>query len=141
MTKLTTEIAFAPKRVDNAVSMKAITIHQPFAAQIIDGAKTREFRSWSTSYRGPLLIHAAKTRGSLGDTDDADDFYFASILGVVDVIDCEPTADGFAWVLANPRAIDPIDFKGKQGFFNVPVESLAERFPDVSWLLDLQIAS
>lgn len=40
--------------------MKALTIWQPWASLIALGAKTIETRSWSTTYRGPLAIHAAK---------------------------------------------------------------------------------
>ena len=40
--------------------MKAITIWQPFASLIACGAKVFETRSWSTSHRGPIAIHAAK---------------------------------------------------------------------------------
>lgn len=41
--------------------MKAITLHQPWASLIALGVKTIETRAWSTNYRGPLAIHAAKT--------------------------------------------------------------------------------
>lgn len=44
--------------------MKALTIRQPWASLIALGVKTIETRSWSTSYRGPLAIHAAKRRPS-----------------------------------------------------------------------------
>ena len=37
---------------------RALTLHQPWASLIAIGAKTMETRSWSTSYRGPLAIHA-----------------------------------------------------------------------------------
>jgi activating signal cointegrator 1 len=40
--------------------MKAITIWQPYATLIMLGLKRYETRHWSTSYRGPLIIHAAK---------------------------------------------------------------------------------
>jgi hypothetical protein len=40
--------------------MKALTLHQPWASLVAVGAKTIETRSWSTRYRGPLAIHAAK---------------------------------------------------------------------------------
>lgn len=40
--------------------MKAITIWQPWASLIAIGAKQYETRSWATSYRGPIAIHAAK---------------------------------------------------------------------------------
>lgn len=46
--------------------MKCITLTQPYATLITLGAKKIETRSWSTSYRGPLAIHAAKGLGSVG---------------------------------------------------------------------------
>lgn len=40
--------------------MKALSLWQPWASAIAVGAKHIETRSWSTAYRGPLAIHAAK---------------------------------------------------------------------------------
>jgi activating signal cointegrator 1 len=40
--------------------MKTLTLTQPYATLIAVGAKKIETRSWSTSYRGELAIHAAK---------------------------------------------------------------------------------
>lgn len=40
--------------------MKALTLTQPWATLVAMGAKRIETRSWRTSYRGPLAIHAAK---------------------------------------------------------------------------------
>ena len=40
--------------------MKAITLWQPWAQLVAIGAKRLETRSWATSYRGPLAIHASK---------------------------------------------------------------------------------
>lgn len=40
--------------------MKALTIWQPWASLLACGAKQYETRSWATSYRGPIAIHAAK---------------------------------------------------------------------------------
>lgn len=40
--------------------MKALTLTQPWATLVALGAKRFETRSWQTSYRGPLAIHAAK---------------------------------------------------------------------------------
>ncbi|UWG96803.1 ASCH domain-containing protein [Dehalobacter sp. DCM] len=39
--------------------MKAITLWQPWASLLACGAKKYETRSWDTSYRGPIAIHAA----------------------------------------------------------------------------------
>lgn len=41
--------------------MKAITIKQPFASLIAAGLKEYEFRTWKTTYRGEVLIHAGKS--------------------------------------------------------------------------------
>lgn len=40
--------------------MKAITIWQPWASLLVTDQKKYETRSWATSYRGPIAIHAAK---------------------------------------------------------------------------------
>lgn len=40
--------------------MKALTLTQPWATLVAIGAKRIETRSWSSAYRGPLAIHAAK---------------------------------------------------------------------------------
>jgi activating signal cointegrator 1 len=49
--------------------MKALSLTQPWATLVAIGAKRIETRSWSTRYRGPLAIHAAK-----GFPRDARDF-------------------------------------------------------------------
>jgi activating signal cointegrator 1 len=41
--------------------VKALTLTQPWATLVAAGFKSIETRSWGTPYRGPLLIHAAKT--------------------------------------------------------------------------------
>lgn len=50
--------------------MKTISLWEPWASAIAIGAKKIETRAWYTGYRGPLAIHAAKTR------DHADCFLF-----------------------------------------------------------------
>lgn len=40
--------------------MRALTLTQPWATLVAIGAKRIETRSWSTGYRGPVAIHAAK---------------------------------------------------------------------------------
>lgn len=46
--------------------MKALTLTQPWATLVAIGMKKIETRSWSTSYRGPLAIHAAQGLGPVG---------------------------------------------------------------------------
>lgn len=40
--------------------MKTLTLWQPYASLVAMGEKRIETRSWSTSYRGPLAIHAGQ---------------------------------------------------------------------------------
>lgn len=57
---------------------RAITIRQPWASLIAAGVKTIETRSWSTRYRGPLLVHAGKHRPAqfwLNDWTDGPRYY------------------------------------------------------------------
>lgn len=44
--------------------MKGLTLTQPWATLIAIGAKRIETRSWSTTYRGTIAIHAAKAMPS-----------------------------------------------------------------------------
>ena len=46
--------------------MKFLTIRQPWASLIAVGAKTIETRPFSTTYRGPLAIHAGKAEPVAG---------------------------------------------------------------------------
>lgn len=45
---------------------KVLTLTQPWAILVALGAKKIETRSWRTSYRGPLAIHAAQGLGPVG---------------------------------------------------------------------------
>lgn len=89
--------------------MKALTILQPHAAQIVTPAgmlpagevpKRVENRSWYTHYRGPVMIHAGLSRQCLGDdvgTGEATEEHwadakvplaFGALVGVAWIIDC-----------------------------------------------------
>lgn len=41
--------------------MNVLTLYEPWASFVVRGIKLRETRSWTTAYRGPLLIHASKS--------------------------------------------------------------------------------
>lgn len=77
--------------------MKAITICQPYAHLIVIGKKIVENRTWPTSYRGPLLIHAGKSRDWLeldigGERDiyniRLSDMAFGAIVGRASLTEC-----------------------------------------------------
>lgn len=43
---------------DFILSMKCLSISQPFANLIVSGMKTVELRPWNTNFRGEFLIHS-----------------------------------------------------------------------------------
>lgn len=112
---------------------KALSVRQPWAWAIVEGLKPVENRTWPTSYRGPLLIHA-------GLQDDLHGWQFLDetafplpvdpptrgIIGVVDLVDCVEGYDSawaqegsWHWLLANPRPLPFVAYKGTLGLFNV----------------------
>ncbi|MFO0843276.1 MAG: ASCH domain-containing protein [Gemmataceae bacterium] len=103
--------------------MRCLSVRQPFAELILSGEKRREYRSWRTSHRGPLLIHAGKEvdREALAESGlDADELPRGALVGVVDVVGCRRLKGGFAWVLESPRRLPlPIAWRGQVGLFNV----------------------
>jgi hypothetical protein len=114
--------------------MKALTVVQPWAWAIIHGLKRIENRSKLTNYRGPLLIHAGKSRSRLGHYGPGEPDHlhldFGTIIGVVELVDCipvaqvrdQPFAEGpWCWILENPRPLaQPIPWRGALSFFHVP---------------------
>lgn len=84
--------------------MKAISLHQPWASLIALGFKRYETRTWSTAYRGPLAICAAKkwTVGQVGAILDIErdlgqeglfthmlwDPPLGKVVALVDLVDC-----------------------------------------------------
>ncbi|MBE9036019.1 ASCH domain-containing protein [aff. Roholtiella sp. LEGE 12411] len=56
-------------------TIKAISLHQPWASLIPMRLKKYETRSWATNYRGPLLICAAKKTSAQQQQIYANIFY------------------------------------------------------------------
>lgn len=50
--------------------MKVLSLTEPFATLILNGKKHIETRSWKTSYRGWLYIHASMTKMAKKDAND-----------------------------------------------------------------------
>lgn len=61
------------------VTIKALSLWQPWGSLCANGSKRYETRSWPTDYRGRLLIHAAK-RWTLDEMDMLDEDYFCDAL-------------------------------------------------------------
>lgn len=119
--------------------MKALSVQQPFAYEILIGQKTIELRSWDTLHRGDLLIcSSGKPAFSQEDMEEIEDeygctFLYGHALCVVRVADVRLAQQGdeegaltdqidpeeYSWVLEDVRPVIPFPVKGKQGLFDV----------------------
>lgn len=99
--------------------MKALTLTQPWATLVVLGIKQVETRGWSTPYRGPLAIHAAKGQRRWAKDFEVDlllrgilpagvEIPLGAVLGTVRLVDCvatealqghDPMASGFVSAL------------------------------------------
>jgi len=126
----------------------ALSFRQPWASLILIPWKDIENRNWVTYYRGPILIHAAKTM-TKREYNEAIDFpcsidrertmrLLASgvlafdnlprggIIGSANLMDCvrRSTSPWFTgangFVLRDQKPLPFVPFKGQLGFFEVP---------------------
>lgn len=132
--------------------MKALTICQPYPRLIMIREKPVENRTWSTSYRGPLAIHAGKSRLYLVDDDEAaaeaagDPLVFGAVVALANLADCVHVSQihsgqldqrfpqlrdrahcygPFCWVLTDVRRLaTPLPWRGSQGLFEIPDDVL-----------------
>jgi hypothetical protein len=119
--------------------MKAITIQQPSAWLVAAGYKDIENRVWSTSYRGPLLIHAGKQiepeydefaeevlRKRRIQIPPKEKVATGGLIGIVELVDCVTHSSStwfggpYGFVLRSARLIPFIPYRGQQKFFEVP---------------------
>ena len=106
--------------------MKALSIRQPYAHNIIYDGKDVENRDWRTHYRGPVLIHAAKSF-SFVDKEDRSKYEFGGIIGHAEIVDCVSKMDSpwffgkWGFVLKKPRPLPFIPCKGKLSFFTLDI--------------------
>ena len=124
--------------------MKVLTLKQPFASLVANGIKEYEFRTWKTSYRGELLIHAGLgvDKKAMEKFKDYNlDYPTGSIIAKVNLVDCLKVDDelremlkeknsivysnqinnkegkNYAFVLKEVKKINPINIKGKLSFW------------------------
>lgn len=98
--------------------MKVLTLWEPWASLMAIGAKRIETRSWPTSYRGLLAIHAGKRPVDRDFESDLDvaralvssgikNYSLGSIIGVVNVIACKQIATGAGPMIDSSRYMKP----------------------------------
>jgi len=106
--------------------MKALSVKEPWAGLIANGAKTIETRTWNTNYRGQILIVASlkpKTK------------YSGLAIAIAELVDCRPMElndtewaccniypKAKSWILSNVRKIKPFKVKGQLGIYNIEIE-------------------
>ena len=82
---------------------RALSLHPPYAQEIIDGTKQSEFRSRPTKVRGRVWIYETKKNGGRG-----------LVIGSVEIVQSVKRAQGgWAWRLKNPKPCDPVVPRGK----------------------------
>ena len=101
-------------------------MHPFYAMMLVTGEKTVEIRTWSTEYRGDILICSTQKK--------LHGFISGHAMGIVELVDIVPmkkehvepallepidyNPSSFAWLLKNPRIIKPIPLKGKLSLWN-----------------------
>jgi hypothetical protein len=123
-------------------SMRMLTIPQPHAELIRRGRQVIENRTWSTSYRGPLVIHAGLSRDSVTDDDEREypEMAFGAAVAIADLAECIRLEDmtqvwrdrhdalgPWCWLLRHVRPMTPVPVKGGEGLVYVPA-SIAGAF-------------
>jgi hypothetical protein len=134
--------------------MKCLTVRQPWAWCIVHGPKRYENRSWACHHRGPLLIHAGRSRRLITPEvlrkvarlvphpPDSRRLVFAAIIGVCRLVDCvrvEQT-EGDAWAegpwcfkLADVSPLpEPILCRGQRKIFEVKLTRSQRRLVDAA---------
>jgi len=116
---------------DDTKMVKAISVKQPWANLIASGKKCIETRTWSTKFRGRLLIVSSKVPSEPPPAGHA--------VAIADLVDCRPMTkddeeaaccpvypNAYAWVLENVKAVKPFPVKGSQGFYMVNISGCEE---------------
>lgn len=118
--------------------MRALTIRQPWADAIAHPTKRTENRTWTTKYRGPLLIHAGAAYDPMGrfiitDWDALDSWpdTRSAIIARAELADVHPATNGccapwgepgvYHWQLTDITPLpDPVPCKGRLGLWTPP---------------------
>lgn len=128
--------------------MKALTICQPYATMIVRGEKRVENRTWPTTYRGLLYIHAGKSRTWWAEDIDRKRYGevpWGAVVAIAELVDClsieaihagehderypwlagHTHANGpWCWILDKVNPIGPWPWRGAQGLFDIDSEAL-----------------
>ena len=109
--------------------MKILSIRQPWARLIVSGSKNIENRTWSTRYRGALLIHASLNvngRECRRYGLDPANLETGGVVGFAEIVDCV-TKHKSKWfegpvgfVLRRRKKLPFVAWKGTLGLRDAP---------------------
>jgi hypothetical protein len=119
--------------------MKALTVKAPWAWAIIHAGKDVENRTWTTSYRGSMAIHASIgcaraywvwARDWMAAIDvempELDELVKGCVIGTVTLVDCVRESgrrwgmsDNWHWILRNPKPCQPRFVRGSLGLWTL----------------------
>ena len=88
--------------------MLCLSIKQPWAEFILSGAKPVENRVWSTSYRGPILIHAGLKIFDFFDLDEDDDFHAAAWEALEKKMGCTGPTPDRPWLHEDDKELEDV---------------------------------
>ncbi len=112
--------------------MKAISIQQPWAHEILLEQKRYEYSTWSTEHRGDLLI-CSSANPKIENTIPGHALCVVNVTDVIQITksnyreleyDWAPARGEklYAWKLENVRLVEPFPVKGKLNFYYVDDE-------------------
>jgi hypothetical protein len=122
--------------------VKALTICQPYAHLIATGEKVVENRTWPTSHRGTVAIHAGRSLEWLDPNDKSryPGMAFGAVVAVARLAACvrvenltaapwaghEHAFGPWCWCLADVRVLrEPVDCRGAQGLWTLEAADAA----------------
>ena len=124
------------------LKLPIISLRQPWAWMIVNGYKDIENRTWSTRFRGKVLIHAGKKWDEGIMPADIKAMYgieiprrlkTGGIVGMAEITDCvnkskSPWFFGpYGFTLANAKPLPFYPCKGKMGFFRLLTKDLENK--------------
>lgn len=90
-------------------NMRALSVRQPYAEQILRGTKKIEYRSRRTHIRERIFIYASLTPGYPEDWEQMGmkpgDLPTGVLVGTVEIIGCTYGEDEYEWLLAKPERL------------------------------------
>jgi hypothetical protein len=90
-------------------NLRALSVHQPYAEQILRGTKKIEYRSIPTKIREKVYIYASLTPASDEDWDEMNlqpgDLPTGVLVGTVEITACIGIPGDYEWHLSNPQRL------------------------------------